>query len=251
MLAEETPAAFVAFDLLAEGDDDLREHAVLRASRPARGDARRRAAPPVYLTPATTDPEVARDWFGRFEGAGLDGVVAKPLDRPVRRGQAHDAQGEAPPHRRLRRRRLPHAQGRRGRRLAAARSVRRRRHAAPRRRGEQLRRAAAGRAARRARAVPRGRARRASRGASGPTPPRTRRAASRAARAAGPAARTCRGSRCGIELVAEVAYEHLQGDRFRHTARFQRWRPDREPASCTYAQLESVVPAELRDVFGA
>ena len=54
-----------------------------------------------------------------------------------------------------------------------------------------------------------------------------------------------------IELVAEVAYEHLQGDRFRHTARFQRWRPDREPASCTYAQLESVVPAELRDVFGA
>ena len=41
-----------------------------------------------------------------------------------------------------------------------------------------------------------------------------------------------------IELVAEVAYEHLQGDRFRHTARFQRWRPDREPASCTYEQLD-------------
>jgi ATP-dependent DNA ligase len=53
-----------------------------------------------------------------------------------------------------------------------------------------------------------------------------------------------------VELVAEVAYEHLQGDRFRHTARFQRWRPDREPASCTYAQLESPVPVELREVFG-
>ena len=53
-----------------------------------------------------------------------------------------------------------------------------------------------------------------------------------------------------VELVAEVAYEHLQGDRFRHTARFARWRPDREPASCTYAQLDAPVPIELREVFG-
>ena len=53
-----------------------------------------------------------------------------------------------------------------------------------------------------------------------------------------------------IELVAEVAYEHLQGDRFRHTARFQRWRPDREPDSCTYEQLEAPVPAELAEIFG-
>jgi ATP-dependent DNA ligase len=53
-----------------------------------------------------------------------------------------------------------------------------------------------------------------------------------------------------IELVAEVAYEHLQADRFRHTARFQRWRPDREPSSCTYEQLDVPVPVELREVFG-
>ena len=53
-----------------------------------------------------------------------------------------------------------------------------------------------------------------------------------------------------VELVAEVAYEHLQGDRFRHTARFQRWRPDRDPQSCTYEQLEAPVPIELREVFG-
>jgi ATP-dependent DNA ligase len=53
-----------------------------------------------------------------------------------------------------------------------------------------------------------------------------------------------------VELVAEVAYEHLQGDRFRHTARFRRWRPDREPVSCTYRQLEAPVPVELREVFG-
>jgi ATP-dependent DNA ligase len=54
-----------------------------------------------------------------------------------------------------------------------------------------------------------------------------------------------------IELVAEVRYEHLQGDRFRHTARFDRWRPDRDPESCTYEQLEAPVPVELREVFGA
>jgi len=53
-----------------------------------------------------------------------------------------------------------------------------------------------------------------------------------------------------IELVAEVAYEHLQGDRFRHTARFARWRPDREPSSCTYAQLDAPVPMELQEIFG-
>ncbi len=53
-----------------------------------------------------------------------------------------------------------------------------------------------------------------------------------------------------VELVAEVAYEHLQGDRFRHTARFARWRPDRTPASCTYAQLDVPVPVELQEIFG-
>jgi ATP-dependent DNA ligase len=54
-----------------------------------------------------------------------------------------------------------------------------------------------------------------------------------------------------IERVAEVAYEHMQGDRFRHTARFQRWRTDRDPDSCTYEQLEVPVPVALRAVFGA
>jgi ATP-dependent DNA ligase len=52
-----------------------------------------------------------------------------------------------------------------------------------------------------------------------------------------------------LDLVAEVAYEHLQGDRFRHTARFQRWRPDREPSSCTYEQLDTPVPMELQAIF--
>jgi len=52
-------------------------------------------------------------------------------------------------------------------------------------------------------------------------------------------------------LVCEVAYDHLQGDRFRHATTFRRWRPDRQPESCTYAQLDTVVPAELESVFRA
>ena len=52
------------------------------------------------------------------------------------------------------------------------------------------------------------------------------------------------------ELVAEVAYEHVQSGRFRHSARLLRWRPDRDPASCTYDQLEEVPPYELAEIFG-
>jgi ATP-dependent DNA ligase len=53
------------------------------------------------------------------------------------------------------------------------------------------------------------------------------------------------------DLVVEVAYDHLQGDRFRHATTFRRWRPDRDPLTCTYAQLDSTVPEELSKVFGA
>ena len=78
-LAKETPASFIAFDILASGDEDYS----------ARPFAQRRALleqvlinarPPIHLTPATTDHDLAEQWFGQFEGAGLDGVVAKPLD---------------------------------------------------------------------------------------------------------------------------------------------------------------------------
>jgi ATP-dependent DNA ligase len=51
------------------------------------------------------------------------------------------------------------------------------------------------------------------------------------------------------ELVAEVAYDHMQGNRFRHMAQFRRWRQDKHPEECTFAQLEAVVPEELREVF--
>src|SRR3954470_7963737 len=76
LLASQTPASFVAFDLLATGDEDLR--AAPQAERRARLEQTlRAAAPPLFLTPATRDRHLAQDWFSRFEGAGFDGVVAK------------------------------------------------------------------------------------------------------------------------------------------------------------------------------
>ncbi len=81
MLAEQTPAAFIAFDLLAVGDDDLRAEPF--AHRRARlEEILAGAEPPLHLTPTTTDHEVAAEWFRVFEGAGLDGLIAKPLDDP-------------------------------------------------------------------------------------------------------------------------------------------------------------------------
>jgi ATP-dependent DNA ligase len=79
MLSESTPAWYVAFDLLAEGDADLRKLPL--------GDRRKRlekllkgVKQPIFLTPSTRDPKIAEQWFERFEGAGLDGVIAKSWD---------------------------------------------------------------------------------------------------------------------------------------------------------------------------
>ena len=85
MLAEETPSSFVAFDALADGDEDLREQPF--AERRARLEAIVANAAPVHVTPATTDVTDAARWFEAFEGAGLDGVVAKALDSPYRPGE--------------------------------------------------------------------------------------------------------------------------------------------------------------------
>src|SRR6187399_393372 len=86
MLAEESPASFVAWDLLALGDEDLRE--VPQGERRARLEAVLGSAEaPIHLTPATRDRATAADWFERFEGAGLDGVVAKRLEAPYQPGK--------------------------------------------------------------------------------------------------------------------------------------------------------------------
>ena len=78
-LAAETPASFVAFDLLADGGRDLRA-TPLRERRAALERLLAGVAPPIYLTPMTRDRTMASDWLARFEGAGLDGVIAKPED---------------------------------------------------------------------------------------------------------------------------------------------------------------------------
>src|SRR5213596_4266121 len=86
LLAAESPASFVAWDLLALGDEDLRP-LPLAQRRERLEQALAGAAPPVHLSPATRDRTLAEDWFRRFEGAGLDGVMAKRLDAPYRAGE--------------------------------------------------------------------------------------------------------------------------------------------------------------------
>src|SRR6476661_5987611 len=86
LLAEQSPASFVAWDLLALGDEDLRE-TPLALRREQLEAAFKDVQPPVHLTPATLDRALAADWFDRFEGAGLDGVVAKKLDAAYQPGK--------------------------------------------------------------------------------------------------------------------------------------------------------------------
>lgn len=255
LLAETTPAAFVAFDILALGDDDLRQ-------RPF-GERRRileralaGASPPVHLTPATGDADVATDWFNRFEGAGLDGVVAKPLSMPYREDERvmlkvkhartadcvvagfrvhkdgagvgslllglYDDDGTL------------HHVG-----VASSFSVARRKELAV--ELEPYRTAAleghpwAAWAEAEALAA-------STKGGGGRMP---------GGQSRWNTGRNMSWEPLRPELVAEVAFDHLQGERFRHATSFVRWRPERDPRSCTYSQLEVVVPEELEAVFGA
>jgi ATP-dependent DNA ligase len=243
LLAGTTPASFVAFDLLALGERDLmgapyaeRRAELERALEPAR--------PPIYLTPMTKDPGIARDWFSRFEGAGLDGVMVKPADLaylPDKRAMfkvkhertadcvvagfrwhkdgggvgslllgLFDDEG-----------RLHHTG------VASGFSVARRKefqdvldpyreHAAD-------------------------------------NHPWLAEGA-HTTRVPGEVSRWSAGKNLDweplrTELVAEVAYDHLQGDRFRHATSFVRWRTDRTVTSCRYDQLEAPVPTELKEIF--
>ena len=237
-LAAETPASFVAFDVLALGDRDVRA-LPFAERRGLLAEALADAGPPVHLTPCTDDRDVATDWFHRFEGAGLDGVVAKPVGLAYREGERcmvkvkhertadcvvagfrwhksgpvvgslllglYDDAG------------VLHHVG-----VAAAFPMKRRQELVA-----EL------------------------------EPYRTERDDSRFdGRAPGGHSRWNTGRDLSFEalrpeLVCEVAYDHLEGERFRHATNFRRWRPDRDPASCTYAQLDAAVPEELAAVFGA
>ena len=255
MLAAEAPASFVAWDLLALGDDDLR--AVPQGERRARLEAVLGAAiPPIHLTPATRDRALAADWFDRFEGAGLDGVVAKRLDGVYLPGKRamfkikHERTADCVVAGFRWHKNGPgthvgslllglfddagtlHHVGITSsftwdRRAALVDEL------APLREGaldghpwgEWAEWAAAGAA-----------------DASGQRLP-------------GATSRWNRGKDLSweplrTERVVEVAYDHLQGDRFRHATTFRRWRPDKAPADCRYDQLETTAPYELARIFG-
>jgi len=245
-LAAQTPASFVAFDLLADGDADACSEP-FRARR-ARLEQLVTDADPVHVTPATTDRAVAARWFAEFEGAGLDGVVGKGLDDPYRMGERtmvkvkHQRTADCV------------VAGYRTHKdgvgvgslllglfddagvlhhVGVASSF-----AAPLRR--QLVDDVAPYRADARRDHP-------WREWAGTDDTSTRMPG---APSRWNAAKDLSWEPLRPELVAEVAYEHLQGDRFRHTARFGRWRSDRDPSSCTYQQLETPVPVELQHVFG-
>lgn len=246
MLAERTPASFVAFDLLAIDDVDLTARP-LRERRRKLEQALRDADPPIHITPATTDLETARRWFEAFEGAGLDGIIAKSLDlryQPDKRVMSkikHERTADCV---------VAGYRLHKGSRDAVGSLL-----LGLYRDGQLI-----------------------FVGVVGALPMATRRrffaelqplitsfddhpwdwanlmAGERTPRQA-EFSRWSAGKDLSFvplrpERVVEVRYDYMEGDRFRHTTQFVRWRPDRDPASCTYEQLEVPVRFDLAEVLG-
>lgn len=252
-LAAETPSSFVAFDLLDLGSGDLRPQP-FGERRKLLEEVLGEPHDGVRVTPATTDPETARDWFSRFEGAGLDGVVAKDVSLPYLEGQRvmtkvkHERTADCVVAG-FRWHKNGHKVGSLLLGLYDEEGVL-----------HHLGVTSSFTEARRAELV----------GELEPYRMESFDGHPWAWAGAGPnegvgeaggripggqsrwnAGRDLSFEPLRPELVCEVAYDHLQGSRFRHATTFRRWRPDREPASCRYDQLETVVPAELADVFAA
>jgi ATP-dependent DNA ligase len=250
LLSKETPASVVLFDLLCEGDRDLRGEP-FQERRKMLESLLAHARPPIHITPATQKRAVAADWFHRFEGAGLDGVMAKPISGPYepdkrvmlkvkherdcdcvvagfrwhKKGEQtlvgslllglYDDKGA-----------LQHVG------VCASFTTQKRMELV-----EFL------------------------------TPYRKNALADHpwkswadmveaGQRIPGGQSRWSQGKDLSweplrAELVVEVAYEHMQGGRFRHMSQFRRWREDKRPAECTYAQLEVVPPQELMEIFSS
>jgi ATP-dependent DNA ligase len=247
LLAGQTPASVVFFDLLALGDEDLRGEP-FSARREKLEKLLHNAAPPLHLTPATTDNNIAEDWFSRFEGAGLDGVMAKSLSGPytpdkrtmlkvkherdcdcVVAGFRWHKEGEGTSVGSLLLGLYDDAGALQHVGVCASFTAAKRRELVeflePYRHDALAGHPWAG----------------WSSGGDGQRMP-------------GGQSRWSQGKDLSWvalrpELVVEVAYEHMQGDRFRHMAQFRRWRVDKAPQSCTYAQLEVVPPQELQAIF--
>jgi ATP-dependent DNA ligase len=250
-LSSATPASFVAFDVLAAAGRDVRhEPQAIRRSLLERVTAR--AQPPIHLTPMTRDPAVASEWLSRFEGAGLDGVIAKPEEgiyEPGKRAMikikhARTADCVVAGFR-------WHKDGRNervGSLLLGLYDDSGRLHhvgvtssftmAARRELTQEL-------APLRTHALD-----------DHPWRDWAEEDAHGATRMPGGQSRWSAGKDLSweplrIERACEVKYDHMQGDRFRHAAIFLRWRPDKAPKDCRYDQLEVTTPYELEKVFGS
>jgi ATP-dependent DNA ligase len=246
-LSLETPARFVAFDLLAIGNEDLRKVAFSQR-RERLLEVLAKSGPGVTVTPATTDFDVATEWFDSFEGAGLDGIVAKPLDVTyVEDGRAMF--------------KIKHQ------RTADVVVAGFRWHKSGPVVGSLLLGlygdagtlhhvgvAASFTMSRRAELVEELKPYLATDAADHPWGAGFNLEASPVGRMPGAVSRWNAGkdltwTPLRPELVCEVAYDHLQGDRFRHATQFLRWRPDREPSSCTYSQLETPTKFDLGELL--
>ncbi|MEV5356270.1 ATP-dependent DNA ligase [Streptomyces sp. NPDC052693] len=248
-LAERTPASLVAFDLLALGDASLMG-APLTERREQLAQALSGVTAPVHLAPATTDIEVARQWFEQYEGAGLDGVVAKPPAgryRPDERAMfkiKHERTADVV----VAGYRLHKSGPVVGSLLLGLYDDR----------GalQHVGVSAAFTMKRRAELVTELEPLRMDDVSGHPWAAWSEEAAHETARLPGAPSRwSGRKDLSWVPLrperVAEVAYDHMEnGQRFRHTARFRRWRPDRTPESCTYAQLEEPVRYDLAEILG-
>src|ERR671922_2086650 len=250
LLSQEIPASIVFFDLLAEGDRDLRGMPFQNRRRMLES-LLSSATPPLHLTPATTELSQARDWFRRFEGAGLDGVIAKT------------ATGVYEPNKRVMLK-VKHERecdcvvaGFRWHKKGARTSV-----------GSLLLGlfddsgalqhvgvCASFTDTKRRELVEFLAPYRKNALAAHPWKHWAEHASGDAGhRMPGGQSRWSQGKDLSWEplrpeLVVEVAYDHMQGDRFRHTAQFRRWRTDKKPRDCTYDQLEVVPPHELATIF--
>jgi ATP-dependent DNA ligase len=244
MLAETTPARFVAFDLLAL-DDEVLLPAGTEERRARLENALSGATPPIHVSPATQDPDVAADWFARFEGAGLDGVIAKPLRgayTPGKRSLVKVKQQRTADVVVAGFRWHKDGQGVGSLVLGLFDDADVLHHIGV---------ASSFPATRRTQLVEELAAHRPEPGEQVEHPwvdvggtVSTPRGINR-----WNAGKDMSWEPLRLELVAEVTYEQLQGDRLRHGARFLRWRPDRDPESCRYDQLEVPPPAELQDLF--
>jgi ATP-dependent DNA ligase len=249
LLSRQIPASVVFFDLLCEGENDLRAMP-FELRRKRLESILSAAAPPIHLTPATFDRNIAADWFSRFEGAGLDGVMAKPIaipyepDKRVMLKVKHERdcdcvvagfrwhkKGEGTAVGSLLLGLFDDAGALQHVGVCASFTQQKRvelvEFLAPYR--ENALENHPWRAWADAMSEP-------------------------AQRMPGGQSRWSQGKDLSWqplrpELVAEVTYEHMQGARFRHMSHFRRWRTDKRPQDCTYAQLEVVPPQELMEIF--